>query len=57
MVVPLMRVDADHPRLLKEVPIDESSRDGAIAIELDANELAESGRVVISDSLSVAKCL
>mmetsp|Transcript_21266 Transcript_21266/g.82528 ORF Transcript_21266/g.82528 Transcript_21266/m.82528 type:complete len:333 (+) Transcript_21266:994-1992(+) len=57
VVVPLALGLRDDPRLLKQVLGDLGAANVAVGVELDLDELAEAGRVVVAASLGVTESL
>lgn len=52
---PLSLAPRSHPTLLQQIPIDVRAGDAPITRERDADELAETGRVVVALSLRVTE--
>ncbi len=52
-----MGVDAHDTRFFQEIPLDEGTGDGPGPIELNPNEFAKTGRVVVANRLRVAESL
>ena len=57
VVVTLIFGLLDHPGLFQQVGFDFCPADSSFSVVMDADPLAESGGVVVSDSFCITECL